>query len=405
MYNLLDRINNETKYEYIKRLVCGKLIDRTINADYEELSEKIFGEGNCYNSSEVRKRMYGIKHIIEIIDKEKVINISDDNILQELETKKRELQKEKIKVQTEKAVLSQLLRESARFELFTERAIQAIKEIQPLPSPIKIINNKNKIEGLLCISDAHFGKEILIKGLKGEIINEYNEDIFKQRMYKLLDKTIEICKKENLIEIHIMNLGDELDGLIHLGQLVNLKYGVVESAIKYAYFIATWLSLLSNNVKIKFYSTCGNHTDLRLLGTKKGELPHENISKVIFVLTKEILKDNPNIECIENETEMIYTQISGFNVLGTHGEEKDVQQSIRDYSYMYNEDISYLVTGHKHHANSINLGVSKGTIGVGSICGLDDFSLKIKKISEASSTFVVFEECVGKTIEYNISLN
>lgn len=224
-------------------------------------------------------------------------------------------------------------------------------------------------------------------------------------MYKLLDKTLEICKKENLTEIHIMNLGDELDGLIHLGQLVNLKYGVVESAVKYAYFIASWLNLLSNDIKIKYYSTCGNHTDLRLLGTKKGELPHENISKVIFILIKEILKDNPNIECIDNETEMIYTQIAGFNILGIHGEEKDVQQSIRDYSYMYNEDISYLVTGHKHHSNSVNLGISKGTIGVGSVCGLDDFSLKLKKISEPSSTFVVFEKDIGKTIEYNICLN
>ena len=395
------RKNNESGYNYIIRLIEGKS-NGIYDIDYVELFKLAFGIE--ISSDEARKRYYGLKMLLPYLDKEKTINISDDKVLNEYDIKLQELQKEKIKIQTEKTTLSQLLRESARFELFTERAVQAIKEIKPLPYPDKIISNKNKTEGLLCLADAHFGKEILINDLKGEIINQYDEEIFKQRMYKLLNKTLDICKKEDLTEIHIMNLGDEIDGLIHLGQLVNLKYGVVESAIKYSYFIASWLNLLSKNIKIKYYSTCGNHTDLRMLSTKKGELPHENISKVIFILTKEILKDNPNIECIENKTDMIYTQIAGFNILGIHGEEKDVQQSIRDYSYMYNEDISYLVTGHKHHANSVNLGISKGTIGVGCICGLDNFSLKIKKISEPSSTFVVFEEDVGKIIEYNISL-
>ena len=396
------RKNNESGYNYIIRLIEGKS-NGIYDIDYVELFKLAFGIE--ISSDEARKRYYGLKMLLPYLDKEKTINISDDKVLNEYDIKLQELQKEKIKIQTEKTTLSQLLRESARFELFTERAVQAIKEIKPLPYPDKIISNKNKTEGLLCLADAHFGKEILINDLKGEIINQYDEEIFKQRMYKLLNKTLDICKKEDLTEIHIMNLGDELDGLIHLGQLVNLKYGVIESAIKYSYFIASWLNLLSENIKIKYYSTCGNHTDLRLLSTKKGDLPHENISKVIFILTKEILKDNPNIECIENKTDMIYTQIAGFNILGIHGEEKDVQQSIRDYSYMYNEDISYLVTGHKHHANSVNLGISKGTIGVGCICGLDNFSLKIKKVSEPSSTFVIFEENIGKTIEYNISLN
>jgi len=398
----LKRKQDEDFISYCERLIEAKE-NNIIDIDKSEIWELLFNEK--LSSDESRKRLYAIKKITSKLRDENYSSITEEDILKELEIKKQELQKEKIKIQTEKISLSQLLRETARFELFTERAIQAIKEIEPLPYPDKIISNKGNNEGLLCLADAHFGKEILINDLKGEIINQYDEEIFKQRMYKLLNKTLDICKKEDLTEIHIMNLGDEIDGLIHLGQLVNLKYGVVESAIKYSYFIASWLNLLSKNIKIKYYSTCGNHTDLRMLSTKKGELPHENISKVIFILTKEILKDNPNIECIENKTDMIYTQIAGFNILGIHGEEKDVQQSIRDYSYMYNEDISYLVTGHKHHANSVNLGISKGTIGVGCICGLDNFSLKIKKVSEPSSTFVIFEENIGKTIEYNISLN
>ena len=48
----------------------GKLVDHTIDDEYEDLSERLFGEGNCFNSSEVRKRMYGMRTIIEAIERD-----------------------------------------------------------------------------------------------------------------------------------------------------------------------------------------------------------------------------------------------------------------------------------------------------------------------------------------------
>lgn len=71
-------------YNDIKRLVENKLVNKTETRSYEELSELIFGEGNCFNESEVRKRMYGMKRLIEIIENEKdskiatrILSISD----------------------------------------------------------------------------------------------------------------------------------------------------------------------------------------------------------------------------------------------------------------------------------------------------------------------------------------
>jgi len=61
----------ESDFDYIKRIVYGKLVDKTITAEYEDLSEIVFGDGNCYNSSEVRKRFYGIKRLLDIHEEEK----------------------------------------------------------------------------------------------------------------------------------------------------------------------------------------------------------------------------------------------------------------------------------------------------------------------------------------------
>ena len=58
-------------YQDVKTLVKNKLIDKTEARSYEELSEYLFGEGNCFNESEVRKRMYGMKRLIEIIENDK----------------------------------------------------------------------------------------------------------------------------------------------------------------------------------------------------------------------------------------------------------------------------------------------------------------------------------------------
>ena len=79
-------------YRDVKELVENKLIYKTDITPYEDLSEYLFGEGNCFNESEVRKRMYGMKRLIEIIESEKtdgvatkILSISDLHIPYQLD--------------------------------------------------------------------------------------------------------------------------------------------------------------------------------------------------------------------------------------------------------------------------------------------------------------------------------
>lgn len=68
-------------YQEVKELVQSKLVDKTNSTPYEDLSELLFGEGNCFNESEVRKRMYGMKRLIEIIEADTVGTKVDKRIL------------------------------------------------------------------------------------------------------------------------------------------------------------------------------------------------------------------------------------------------------------------------------------------------------------------------------------
>ena len=399
----LNRRENESFLDYCLRLIESK-DNNIIDIDKSEIWELLFNEK--VSSDHARKSLVAVKKAVLKAKEEGIEDISDDDILKEYEIKKQELEKEKIKVQTEKLSLMQALREEARFELFIEHAVKAIKETKTININHININNfeNNNKSGLLLFADPHYGKELIIKGLYGEVINEYSIEIFEKRMWDLLNKTVKICKKEGFNKITVFNLGDELEGILRISQLMTLKLGLVDSAIGFAYFIASWLNELSKYVFVDYYSTEGNHTDIRLLSGKKGDFPNENMSKVIQTLVSEILKDNPNIIIHKNETDKIFTNIQGFNILGIHGEEKDVMQAIRDFGFIYNTKIDYLCTGHKHHANSINAGIDKGCIGVGSIIGVDDYSMKLKKTSNPSATFVVFDKDLGKT-EYTIILN
>ena len=78
----------------MRDIVIGKLVDRTIDDDYAELSERLFGEGNSFNSSEVRKRMYGMKAIIDAIERDRESRIQDSDLLSEISMARLDLQKE-----------------------------------------------------------------------------------------------------------------------------------------------------------------------------------------------------------------------------------------------------------------------------------------------------------------------
>lgn len=323
-------------------------------------------------------------------------------------SEKAALQKERMKAQTERLETNRWLRELARDEMITQSIVDAIKDIKPLyipaytPEPLVKYNDRTWV---LCISDPHYGAEFSIKGLYGEIINEYSPEIFEQRMWKLFDNVYDIIQKENIAELNVYDLGDSIDGLLRVSQLWKLRYGVVESTIKYADFISRWLNELSRVVKIKFQMVVdANHSQLRQLGQPKNTFKNDNMSKVIAAFIKERLKENKNFTFVENETGMIFDSLSGYSILGIHGETKNMDETLKNLERVYKTNINYLFAGHIHHSKHEEVGQYVETLNIPSIIGIDDYSLSLLKASNASAKMFCFEENNGKKIEYTINL-
>ena len=407
MNDILKKLPEENEDQYIWKVGQAKdanLIDST----WEELTPRLnaelgIEETEWRGSSAFRKAYRWMQRAYDNVFRQNgFIGTQGD----ELDVKKRELEKAKIKLQTEKLEYNRWLREDARDELICEKICETIKTLPPLEIPKRIIPTHFHREGVLLLADAHYGAEFKIVGLFGEVLNEYSPEIFEARMWDLLNQVVEICDKEGFTSLNVYDLGDEIDGLLRVSQLWKLRYGVIDSAVYYGRFITTWLNELSKYVYVKYQMVKdSNHCQLRLLGQPKNNFKDENVSVIIADKIMDRLSNNPNFEFVQNPTGFVFDDnIAGYTVLGAHGEYKNLEQAIKELTRTYKTQIDFMVGGHKHHQNSTNVGIKSDVIAAPSIIGIDDYSLSLNKTSDPGATLFVLEDGVGKVMEYNIKL-
>lgn len=186
---------------------------------------------------------------------------------------------------------------------------------------------------------------------------------------------------------------------------MKLKYGVVDGTIQYSNFITNWLNKLTEYVRVRYQMTNGNHTELRMLNQEKGTFTEDNMGKIVKEFIKIRLENNPNFTLIENPTGYIYDTLAGNTIMGIHGEIKNMERALKDFSKIHNVSIQYLIAGHLHHSKSEEIGVNSEVINIPSIVGVDTYSLSLNKTSNASGKLLVFEEGKGKICEYSLKLN
>lgn len=399
----LKKRPDENERQYIWRVASQKEAG-LIHMSWDELTEHFNNELGYDHQAEAsyRKPYNAAKAYYEDVFSKFMEDAEREKRLYDL---RRDIQIEREKLRTDRLETNRWLREYARDELIVERLVEAAKCMQPLsiPDRISYAGDGNR-SAVLCFGDEHYGTEFKVYGLNGETLNEYSPEIFEERMWALYDEVIHIVQKEQLQELYIFSMGDYIDGIIRASQLMQLRYGVIDGTIKYAHFLSTWLNLISSHVAIHFQMVHGNHSELRLIGQPKGSFTRENTGKFVLEFIKERLRDNPNIHITTNPSGLIFDTICGFNVLGVHGEVKDMSEAIKEFSLMYHKNIDVLIGGHMHHYKAETVGVETETINVPSIIGIDDYSVKLRRTSSPGALLFMLTEDKGKTLEYHIKL-
>ena len=377
----------------------GKLVDRTIDDDYEELSERLFGEGNCFNSSEVRKRMYGMKAIIEAIERDGEAAIQSEDKLSMLDSKRIELQIERQKFFDQRNAFNKLLRERSRQEELNEILAEAIQSGN-LPrlnySRVEVEPSDNDL--LVSLNDIHYGANVQ------NYWNTYNSDICREMMCRYLDRIISIGETHSSENCIVWANGDEISGNIHQSIAVTNKENVIEQIKGVSELIAEFLAELSRHFRnVTFVSVAGNHS--RIEQNKDKALVSERLDDLVEWYLEARLQNFENItigggEKIDNT--MYLVDIRGKTYCGVHGDFDGSTSKVQSLQTMAGRPLYAVLTGHLHH-NKMDEVQGVKTVMAGSFLGMDDYCVQ-KRIYGKAEQMVCVCDNSGIRCSYDIPL-
>ena len=306
--------------------------------------------------------------------------------------------------------VNDIFRSEARSELLREAVRDAIKELPPIeidrPYATGGIRDRSLV---VAMGDFHYGADICVTGLYGEKLNEYNSEVFELRMGKLLTEIAAILEKESIDTVHVLLVGDLLDGMLRQSQLTRLEYGIVESTMRLSEYIAKWLAELSAEAYVHVWAATGNHSEIRPLKSKSREFEDENLEKVIMWYLEARLADISGVEIHTKCDRLVMANIEGFDFLLLHGDgEKEIDDIAKETINCYQKKIDFFVCGHLHREEEFRNGTTANgesvVIRVPSLCGVDKYANSRRYNGKAGATAMIIERDYGRRCVYPIQL-
>lgn len=390
----VERKENESLLSFYKRITENR---KELDIDYSEWAKMVSGKD--YSSENGRKMYYCVKPMLDTLEEEQISNIEDNDILAEIEANRLELEKEKVRVQDQRREYKKYLRQDARFE-HLESVIA--DEIKRLNNSKPLLDNKLDIntsyrEAVLILSDWHIGST------SNNYWNVYNLKVAKERISKLLDKTIQHCLTHKVSTIHIELLGDLTNGYLHVGNRIENEEDVVSQVMTVSEMLSEFLNELSNHVdNVKVYTSTGNHG--RCSANLKESLDIENFERLIPWYLKARL-NNSRIELVNNHIDDNLIRIEFLNeiIYCVHGHLDKPNAMISNWSKMLKEFPTEAHLGHFHSYKEFDEYDMTTTVN-GTLSGVDDFAKKIRKTSKPMQTLMIYSD-EGRECTYKIKLN
>lgn len=325
--------------------------------------------------------MYGSARTISLLEDDIISGVyslnceSTNDLIDEIETKRVELEKERQRFYDQRREYKKLIREEGRYEYITERLTQAAENLSdsfmPIPDSRRSALSYAGRDAVIVFADWHYGMNA------HNIWNDYDVEIFRLRLRNVIDSAIEKIKINGIRNIHIVILGDMIHGAIHNSARVASDELVSDQLMHVSEYLARAIIELSSYADTTFvHSTYGNHA--RTVQNKKDSIHRDNIERIIPWWLEQRVKHIDNI-IIDNDsdTEFIHFNVRGHGFCGSHGDLDSVKSSPRLlyslFEKKYGEKIEVILLGDKHHRESFEeLGVM--SIISGSLCGSDGYA-------------------------------
>lgn len=332
---------------------------------------------------------------------------SESSLLEEIKEQRRELEKEKIQIQTANIERNRIDRAESRHKMYYQYVGTAIQSL-PMPDFRPLYSDfENKVEYLVTLADVHYGANFKSEN------NEYSPAIAKERFEYLSARIVSFVQSRKLRKIHIVSLGDLVQGVLRVSDLKINDSSVVKAVVEISRLVALFLNEISAYVMVEYYhSPTANHSQIRPLGTKASEIADEDLEYVIGNYIKDLCANNDRItvHLADEGKQYIEIPIFDYEIVAMHGHQiKNIETSVRDMSMLKRTFIDYLILGHFHNGKEIPSFESScydtEVLVSPSFIGSDPYSDSIMKGAKASVKIYGFDEIYGHNETHKIILN
>lgn len=387
----LSRRANESCFAYQKRLVYGKLVDKTLaDVDYTELAEALYEQ--AYAPDVARRMVYGSKRTLDAIEDEVENGIQSDEIISALDSKRIELIKERQKFFDQRNAFNKLVRERSRQEELNEILVAAVKsgdlpslEYTPCHAPV----SDNDL--LVSLNDIHYGANV------DNHWNTYNSDVCREMMCRYLDRIIAIGETHGSENCFVWSNGDAISGNIHQSIAVTNKENVIDQIKGVSELIAEFLAELSKHFKtVTFASVAGNHS--RITPNKDNALLDERLDDLVEWYLAARLQNFENIligsaddSFTKIDSTMYLINVRGKTYCGVHGDFDGSPGKVQALGAMARTPLYAVLSGHLHHCKTDDVQGIK-TVMAGSFLGVDDYCVQKRIYGKPEQMVCVCDE-------------
>lgn len=298
------------------------------------------------------------------------------------------LYKEKTQIRDTFNAYRRELREDSRIDRMRDTIKETVALLNILPSYqyIPSVPSKSTSEAIMMLSDLHIGVNC------NNFYNKYNIKIAKQRVDKYVEKVIKYCLANNVRRLTVLNLGDDIHGIIHTNARVQQETDAVTQTMVAAEIIAEALNKLTKAAPEVYYKSCSdNHS--RMSPNKEESIQEESLGRFVDWMLQERLKDKSILFVEDNLDHSLgkFTLLNGKKVVFSHGHLDSRNQAFQNYIGATREFIDYILLSHWHNSQIKGFQGSKVFIN-GSVVGTEDYALSKRLFSDPEQLLLIFKD-------------
>ena len=304
---------------------------------------------------------------------------------------------EQVKVRDERAAANKIYRDVARAESIRDLIAKTVVPYDKNDFLNVVQYEHSNHDVIVCLSDLHTGAGI------DSAWNKFDKEILKARLESYVAQIFNIIARHAAEKIHVLLLGDLINGHIHVNTRVQNNENSIEQVMIAAELVSNFVAELYEVCRnIDVYAVSGNHS--RVFPNKDEQVAGDELEALIPFYMKARLQNLPGIDIKIDKLDPTFGGFKARNnlVMYAHGDKDSPANVVEHLTLMVKQPIDMVFLGHRH-TNGMTTVHGTKVIESGCVCGSDSYAVGIRKNDVPQQVVAVIDDD-GLTCLYDVKL-